>query len=68
MTNDSITRKLNVGTPIGIRSSRSRWMDRVNRNASILEIRRWKEIVRNRAEWQQILEQAKINKGLQIQG
>ncbi|CAG9832524.1 unnamed protein product [Diabrotica balteata] len=66
MPENTIAKKLTTGTPVRKRSKgrpRIRWLDRVETDLRILKIRRWQHVAKNRTEWRQILEQAKIHRG-----
>jgi hypothetical protein len=41
-----------------------RWLDDVKKDLHIMRVTKWEEKVRNREEWRQIVEEAKVHPGL----
>jgi hypothetical protein len=43
---------------------RKGWKEEVERDLQVLEVRRWRELVRDRKKWKDIVRQAKAHSGL----
>jgi hypothetical protein len=43
---------------------RKRWIDEVEEDLKIMEIRNWHAVAKDRQEWRKIIPEAKVHKGL----
>jgi hypothetical protein len=67
MEDDRMVKKLTNWKPFGKRPARrpkNRWIDGILKNMEVLKVKNWKELSRNRKEWNNLVEKAKTLTGL----
>jgi hypothetical protein len=63
MEDDRMVKKLTNWKPFGKRPV-VRWMDGILKDMEMLKVKNWKELSRNRKEWNTLVEKAKTHPGL----
>jgi hypothetical protein len=60
MEDDRMVKKLTNWKPFRIRPKNS-WIDGILKGTEVLKVKNWKELTRNRKEWNKLVEKAKTN-------
>jgi hypothetical protein len=64
---DRMVKKLTNRKPFGKRPAgrtKNRWIDGILKDVEVLKMKNWKELTRNRKEWNKLVEKAKTHPGL----
>jgi hypothetical protein len=64
MEDDRMVKKLTSWKPFGkrpVERPENRWIDRILKDMELLKAKNWKELTRNRKEWNKLVENAKTH-------
>jgi hypothetical protein len=67
MEDDRMVEKLTNWKPFGKRPAgrpKNRWIDGLLKDMEVLKVKNWKELTRNRKEWNNLVGKAKTHPGL----
>ena len=67
MEDDKMVKKLTNWKLLGKRPAgrpKNRWIDEILKDMEVLKVKNWKELTRNRKEWNKLVEKAKTHPGV----